>query len=158
MITRLQLLNAGVSVNTIDRWIKAGRLIRVHRGVYAVGHVPPSPQARAMAAVLACGPGAVLSHRSAGALWGLIRHRAPVDVTAPANRAHRGIALHRSQLAETDITRHYGIPITSPARTLADLAHILDPAALTRAVNDARLRHLASLDDIADQLRPGRQT
>jgi hypothetical protein len=56
MVTRSQLLTAGVSVNTIDRWLKAGRLIGLYRGVYALGHVPPSPHARAMAAVLACGP------------------------------------------------------------------------------------------------------
>jgi hypothetical protein len=111
-----------------------------------------------MAAVLACGPDAALSHRSAAALWGLIRHHAPIDVTAPTDRRHQGIALHRSRLAETDVTRHYGIPITSPARTLADLAHILDPAVLARAVNDARLRHLTSLDAIAAQLRSGRAT
>jgi predicted transcriptional regulator of viral defense system len=65
IVSRAQLLNAGVGPDTVDRWIKAGRLIRVHRGVYAVGHVPPSPHARAMAAVLACGKGATLSHRSA---------------------------------------------------------------------------------------------
>ncbi|HET8755906.1 MAG TPA: type IV toxin-antitoxin system AbiEi family antitoxin domain-containing protein [Solirubrobacteraceae bacterium] len=158
MVARRQLLDAGVGRNTIDRWVTAGRLIRVHRGVYAVGHVPPSPQARAMAAVLACGPDAVLSHRSAAALWGLLRHHAPIDVTAPTHHRRSGIAVHRSQLAGDDVTRHYGIPTTTPARTLADLAEVLDPASLTRAVNDARVRRLTSLDALAAQLRPGRTT
>jgi len=158
IVTRRQLLNAGVGPDTVDRWIKSGRLIRVHRGVYALGHVPPSPQAKAMAAVLACGPGAVLSYRSAAALWGLLRHHGPVDVTAPSDHRHAGIILHRSRLTDTDVTVHYGIPITTPARTLADLADILDTARLTRAVNDARLRHLTSLDELADHLRPGRAT
>jgi predicted transcriptional regulator of viral defense system len=158
IVSRSQLIDAGVGPDTVDRWIKAGRLLRMYRGVYAVGHVPPSPQARAMAAVLACGSGAVLSHRSAGALWGLIRHHQPIDVTAPTDHRRSGIALHRSRLTDGDVTVHYGIPTTTPARTLADLAQVLDPASLTRAVNDARLRHLASLDAIAAQLRNGRAT
>src|SRR5918995_7135742 len=85
--------------------------------VFAVGHRPPSPHARAMAAVLACGPGAVLSHRSAGALWGLTRWPAPIEVTAPTCHRHDGL-----------------------------LARVLDPTSLTRAVNDARLRHLVKID------------
>ena len=68
-------------------------------------------------------------------------------MTAAGKHDHPGIALHRSRLAETDITTHYGIPTTTPARTLLDLADILDPASLTRAVHDARLRHILSLDD-----------
>jgi putative AbiEi antitoxin of type IV toxin-antitoxin system len=68
IVARGQLFNAGFPPHDIDYRLKAGRLIAVHRGVYAVGHLPPSPHAKAMAAVLACGPSAVLSHRSAGAL------------------------------------------------------------------------------------------
>ena len=155
MLTRPQLLNAGVSVNRIDREVKAGRLIRLHQGVYALGHLPPSPHARSMAAVLACGPHAVLSHRSAAALYGLIRYDGPVHVTAPAKHRRRGIVLHRDKLTHADITRHYAIPVTTPARTLTDLARSLDPATLTRAVNDARLRRLMSLDDLPPKLRRG---
>jgi very-short-patch-repair endonuclease len=158
ILTRRQLLRAGLSVQTIDRWVSARRLILVHRGVYALGHVPPSPHARAMAAVLACGPDAVLSHRSAAAAWGLLRHYGPVDVTVPGNRTHHGVCTHRSRLSDADITRQYDIPTTTPARTLLDLADVLDPAALTRAVNDARLRNLLSLDELAAQLRRGRKT
>jgi hypothetical protein len=145
--TREQLLRAGLSSQTIQRWIDAGRLIRVHRGVYAVGHRPPSPHATTMAALLACGPRAVLSHRSAAKLWGLIRYHGPIEVTAPNTRRRNGIIVHRHQLTDTDVTRHWDLPVTTAARTLTDLAHTLTPAALTRAINDARLRHLLSVDD-----------
>jgi very-short-patch-repair endonuclease len=101
-----------------------------------------------MAAVLACGNGAVLSHRSAAALWGLVRWDRPVEVTALTARRHRGVLVHRSRtLTRAEVTHHYGIPVTSPDRTLADLARVLDAASLTRAVNDARLRHLVRQDN-----------
>jgi very-short-patch-repair endonuclease/predicted transcriptional regulator of viral defense system len=163
MVTRLQLLAAGLSVDDIAYRLRIGRLVRIHRGVYAVGHVPPSPHARAMAAVLACGPGAVLSHRSAGALWALgPRWGAPVDVTARGKRRQRtGIRVHRSStLTRADITRHYGIPVTTPARTLLDLADVLDDKALARAVNEARLARKGTTAELAAILTrsPGRAT
>jgi hypothetical protein len=158
IVSRRQLLDAGFDRNAIAHRIKLGRLIAIHRGVYAVGHLPPSPHAKAMAAVLACGPNAVLSHRSAGALYGLIRHNGPVDVTAPGNHSHRGITVHRSRTQ--DRTTHFGIPVTTPARTLLDLADVLDAASLTRAVNDARVRHLTSAHELEAILAtsPGRRT
>jgi hypothetical protein len=158
VVTRAQLLNAGLSDDAIDRRVKAGRLLGVHRGVYAVGHLPPSPHARAMAAVLACGPHALLSHRSAGALYGLIRHHGPADVTTPSHHRHKGITVHRSPTTER--TTHYGSPVTTPARTLIDLADVIDPASLTRAVNEARLRRLLSDDDLTVTIKtsPGRRT
>jgi hypothetical protein len=103
VVTRAQLLNAGLTVDIVDYRLKSRRLIAVHRGVYAVGHLPPSPHAKAMAAVLACGPNALLSHRSAGAPYGLLRHDGPPEVTAPSNHNHRGIRLHRSQTAERTV-------------------------------------------------------
>ena len=154
MLTRAQLLNAGLSTDTIQRWISAGRLIPVYRGVYAVGHVPPSPHARAMAALLACGPRAVLSHRSAAKLWGLIRYDGPIEVTAANTRRRKGVVVHRHRLTERDVTRHWDLPVTTPARTLQDLTSTLPPATLTRAINDARLNNLISLDE----LPPSRQT
>ena len=146
MVTRIQLLNAGFNVKAIEYRLRIGRLHRLHRGVYAVGHRPPSPLARAMAAVLACGTGAVLSHRSAAVLWEIVPRRpGPIDVTARSYHQRRGINTHRSPtLTRTDITRHYGIPITTPARTLHDLARVLPGDALTRAVNEARIRNLIS--------------
>jgi very-short-patch-repair endonuclease len=148
IVTRAQLLDAGVGSKHVDHWIKTGRLIRLHQGVYALGHVPPSPHARTMAAVLACGPEAVLSHRSAAKLYGLIRYTGPIEITAPTKHQRRGVIVHRSRLAERDVTEHWGIPITSPARTLTDLAGTLSPASLTRAVNDARLAKLLVVEDL----------
>ena len=155
ILTRSQLLHAGVGPRTIDRWIQTGRLIALHRGVFALGHLPPSPHARTMAAVLACGRGAVLSHRSAALLYGLIRYTGPIEITAPTKRTRPGVIVHRNQLTDRDVTQHWGIPVTSPARTLTDLAHSLDPASLTRAVNAARLAKLMSLDDLPPRLRNG---
>jgi hypothetical protein len=146
VVTRIQLLNAGFNVNAIEYRLRIGRLHQLHRGVYAVGHRPPSPHARAMAAVLACGPGAVLSHQSAAVLWEIVpRRQGLIDVTARSHHQHRGIRAHRSKtLRRQDITRHYGIPITTPARTLHDLARVLPSHSLTRAVNEARIRNLIS--------------
>jgi hypothetical protein len=88
----------------------------------------------------------VLSHRSAAVLWEIIpRRQGPIDVTARNYHQHRGIRAHRSTtLTRTDITRHYGIPITTAARTLHDLARVLPSHSLTRAVNEARIRNLIS--------------
>ena len=155
LLTRPQLLNAGVGPRTVDHWVKTGRLLRIHQGVYALGHVPPSPHARTMAAVLACGRGAVLSHRSAAKLYGLIRYTGPIEITAPTRRRRPGLIVHESNLTDADITQHWGIPVTSPARTLTDLAGTLSPAALTRAVNEARLAHLMSRDDLPPRLQKG---
>jgi very-short-patch-repair endonuclease len=111
-----------------------------------------------MAAVLACGPNALLSHRSAGALYGLIRHDGPVDVTAPTKHRHPGIVLHRSHDAERTV--YYGIPVTTPARTIIDLADALDITTLTRAANEARLRHLLTDEALTEAIEnaPGRRT
>jgi very-short-patch-repair endonuclease len=155
ILTRSQLLHAGVGPDTIKRWITTGRLLIIHRGVYALGHLPPSPHARTMAAVLACGPGAVLSHRSAAQLYGLIRYTGPTEITARTRRRRPGVIVHESHLTDHDVTHHWGIPTTSPARTLTDLAGTLSPAALTRAVNAARLNRHLSLDDLPPRLRKG---
>src|SRR3954452_21510460 len=84
-----QLRPRGLTRDAIRRRLEAGRLHRVHRGVYAVGHRAVTQRGRWMAAVLACGPGAVLSHRAAAALWGM-RHGGPIEVTAPRQRSHKG--------------------------------------------------------------------
>jgi very-short-patch-repair endonuclease len=118
-----------------------------------LARIPPSPHARTMAAVLACGPRAVLSHRSAAQLYGLIRYSGLIEITAPTKHQRTGVIVHRSRLADRDVTRHWGIPTTTPARTLTDLAGTLSPASVTRAVNDARLAKLLSLDDLPPRLR-----
>jgi Protein of unknown function (DUF559)/Transcriptional regulator, AbiEi antitoxin len=162
MVHAYQLAAAGMDRNAIDYRVKIGRLHLRHRGVYAVGHVPPSPHARAMAAVLACRPGSFLSFESGGALWAMgIRWGPIIDVTAAMKHRHKGIRVHRSRtLTDADVTVHFGIPVTTPARTLLDLAEVLDTPSLTRAVNEARLRHKSTLPELRELLTrsPGRAT
>jgi putative AbiEi antitoxin of type IV toxin-antitoxin system/uncharacterized protein DUF559 len=160
MVTRAQLFEAGLSVQAIAYRLKVGRFIRMHPGVYAVGHRPPSPLARAMAAVLACGQGAMLGYRSAATLWVIqSRWRGPIEVIAPGNHLLDGVRVHRSRsLTPRDVTVHFGIPVTTPARTLLDLAETLSDKALARAVNEAQVKRLLKLDDLAALLMrsPGR--
>ena len=126
VITRKQLLALGYSRKAIEHRLADARLHRVHRGVFAVGRRELGQLGRWMAAVLACGPGAVLSHDSAAALWGLRAERpGPIHVSVPVSgpRRVRGIRVHRRRgLQEADTTRHHGIPVTSPICTLIDLA------------------------------------
>ena len=160
VVSRDDLLRIGVSRGGIERRIAAGRLLRVHRGVYAVGHRAPRREARWLAAAVAGGQAAVLSHRSAGALWEIIDRELGVpDVTAPARRRTAGIVMHRGRLAAPDRTVHRGIPVTSPARTLVDLAHVLEPEDLTRAVREAQFRRLFDPPSLRDALsrRPSRR-
>jgi very-short-patch-repair endonuclease len=137
-----QLLAAGMTRGQIRAALAAGDLHRVHQGVYAVGHPGLSQEGRFMAAVLAHGEGALLSHFSAATLWGVWSARVdrehPVDVTLLGRRAQRpGIHLHCVRVLDDDdrdICR--GIPITSPARTLLDLSRVLyADRALARAVH-----------------------
>ena len=126
VVTYRQLLEAGLCPSGVAKRTTAGRLHRLHRGVYAVGHRAVSREGRWMAAVLACGDGAVLSHMSAAALWELLRPvDGRVDVSTPARsgRARRvGIHLHRcTTLTSGSITERSGIPVTTPARTIEDL-------------------------------------
>jgi Protein of unknown function (DUF559)/AbiEi antitoxin C-terminal domain len=131
----------GFSRGAIAHRIADGRLHPVMRGVYAVGWPGLDRERRWMAAVLACGEGAALSHRSAAALWGIgTERRGQVDVSVRRQCRHRraGIrAMGRPSLPAADLTRRNGIPVTTPARTLVDLASELGETALERAVNDA---------------------
>jgi len=139
-----QLRQAGVTRNGVRRRIEAGRLHRLHQGVYAVGHAAPSIEARWMAAVLASGPDAALSHGSAAALWKLLRPiSGPVHVCVPTQAGRRmrtGIRLHRcASLAPDQVTRHRGIPVTTPARTIADLRTFVSPRLARRATRQAEM-------------------
>jgi hypothetical protein len=150
-VTRRQLLPLGVSADAIDYRIKIGRLIPVYAGVYAVGHLPALVQDRAFAAVLAFGPGAVLSHDSAACVWGVYRRwTTPFHVTAPGARRRPGIQGHRGRLGRRDTTRQLGLPVRSPARTLMDIAPALADRSLTRAVNDLRRSNYLFLGDLAE--------
>jgi predicted transcriptional regulator of viral defense system len=135
--------------------VRAGRLHRLYRGVYAVGHAHLGLAGRRLAAVLACGEGAVLSHRSAAAHWGLPQtNQARVDVTARRGRREvEGIRLHWSRsLNAQDTTTHQGIPITSLARTLLDFAATVRPDRLERALAQAERLQLSDHTAIADGL------
>ncbi len=116
----------------------------VHRGVYAVGHAALTRQGRWIAALLAVGPGAVLSHRSAAELWRLgPREGAGVDISINRARARRkGIVVHRSALGPDEITIVDGIPVTTVARTLLDLAAELTRRQLERALHEADIQRL----------------
>jgi hypothetical protein len=139
-VTRRQLLELGVPSQTMARWTKNGRLIRVHAGVYAVGHAQHSPQALAMAAVLACGDRAVLSHDSAAALWGIRTWPRTPEVTCALEKRRPAIRTHRTQtLITKDVRRHRNIRVTSPSRTVLDIEGRLTDAQLARAVNELRL-------------------
>jgi predicted transcriptional regulator of viral defense system len=143
-----QLRGLGLSSQAIYRRLQKQHLIRLHPGVYAVGHLALSPRWRDFAAVLACGPDALLSHRSAADLWGLRRTSSPrIEVTAPrGRRGPAGIAVHRSRVVHSeDRTAVNAIPVTSVARTLVDLADVLSLAALKRAINEAELLGLFDL-------------
>jgi Transcriptional regulator, AbiEi antitoxin/Protein of unknown function (DUF559) len=140
-ITRAQLLAVGMSHARIQRWCGAGRLIRVHGGVYALGYRRVEPLARAMAAVMACGDGAVLSHESAAALWGWRRWPAVPEVTVVRERRRPGIRTHRTRsLPRRDRTRQLGVPVTSPERTIREIESRLTRKQFTRMVKDAWLQ------------------
>lgn len=141
-ISSQQLHEAGLSRDAVLERRRAGRLHALHRGVYAVGHVAPSQERRWMAAVLALGNSAVLSHRSAAALWELIPSTdEPVDVSLSSRggrRRRQGIRIHRPEsLTPQETTRRHGIPITTPARTLLDLQKVAPAHELRRAVRQA---------------------
>lgn len=139
-MTTPQLASVGVGRGAVQRWVHHGRLHRVFRGVYAVGHPAISREARWLAAVLACGPAAVLSHLSAAALWGIIvADGLAIDVIAARSRkGQAGITVHRPRTPPLT-TVHRGIPVTTPEQTLAHLARTFTPANLERAVGEAQL-------------------
>jgi very-short-patch-repair endonuclease/predicted transcriptional regulator of viral defense system len=162
VVSARQLHVAGFDGSAIHRRVHAGRLHRVHRGVYLVGHAVAADGAAEMAALLSSGDGSVVSHRSSALLWRLSANeswRTPVEVTVPGRdpgvkpgiRAYRVRALDRR-----DVRRVRGVPVTSPARTLLDLAGILPLEVVESAFAEARVRKLVSDKAVAEQLERGR--
>jgi hypothetical protein len=140
VVTRANLLALGFSRRGIEHRVRTGRLHLISRGVYAVGRRELTPHGRWMAAVLACGDGAVLSHRSAAALWAIGREGRAIDVTVRRRcEIHRrGLKVgSRPSLPSKSVTRRHVIPVTTPVQTLIDLATELRPLRLERAVNEA---------------------
>jgi very-short-patch-repair endonuclease len=155
-VTRAQLRSLGLGADAIDRRIRSGQLLPRYCAVYAVGHLNGSRESAWMAAVLAGGDGAVLSHRSAAAHWGLkLGAGSVIDVTTPRGQhPRRGIRFHRSPLPADETTVRRGIPITTVPRTLFDMAAIVNARQLERAINEAEVLRLwdeLSLDDLLDR-------
>jgi predicted transcriptional regulator of viral defense system len=157
-----ELMECGLSRHAVHARASNGWLHRLYRGVYAVGHANPPLEGRFLAAVRACGSGAVLSHYSAGAIHGFVDwdDRYPeVTVTGSATRLHPSLRVHRTgELTAADVCWHKRIPLTSPARTLADLAGSLNDRALRRAVRQAQSLRRVQLSQLADVIgRLGRR-
>jgi hypothetical protein len=143
-VSRRQLMAIGIDDSGIRRRVAQGRLHRVHQGVYAVGHPTLTAEARWMAAVIACGQGAVLSHLDAAALWRIYKGTgARVHVTVASSRRAAGLWVHRARrLHLDDVTVKKGIPVTTVARTLVDLTDVLGSDRVLRAIREAEFLRL----------------
>ena len=149
-VTRGQALDAGVHPRAIEARLVLGSLIKVYRGVYRVGHAAPSRHADCMAAVLACGENAGLSGRAAAHLIGIVNGGTPgLEVSAARERVVEGVTVHRwRNFDEGDLTVFERIPVTTPARTLVDLAAASPPYELARAFHEASIRFDTKPDDV----------
>lgn len=143
VVTRAELLASGVSARQIEGRLEKGALLRELPGVYRAGHRAPSVEASYLAAVKACGAGALLSGRAAAWLHGLLKGRPPPpEVTAPTERRVKGVRTHRARRSTRDrgmLSR--GIPVTTVTATLVDLAAVLNPDDLARACHEAGVRY-----------------
>ena len=153
-VTRQQLLQLGMSARSINYRLKRGRLHVVFPGVYRVGTPEVTQLGLWMAAVLKCGPGAVISHEDAAVLWGYRRRRRAreVQVSTRGERGRKvpGICPHRRALGRDDVTRCHGIPVTTAAATIIDLAAGATPAELDELISDADARGLCTPERLLD--------
>ena len=163
VVARWQLLLLGLSPQSIDRRVRSGRFHPVHRGVLAVGHCALTKEGRWMAAVMAGGRDAVLSHASAAAAWELRRASgAAIHVTVPRDTGRKrrsGIRVHRSTTLEpTETTTVRAIPVTGPVRTIIDLAAALKGRPLEHVLDLAEQRRLVDFAELRQRLadHPGR--
>jgi very-short-patch-repair endonuclease len=156
VVTRVQLLALGFGPRSIEHRVKSGRLHPIARGLYAVGRPDLTPHGRWMAAVLVCGDGAALSHRSGAELWGIgSEERGRIDLTVRRERRIRRSGLKvraRESLPEGSVVRRFGIPVTNPTQTLVDLATELRPVRLERAVNQADVHDLVDPETLRRSL------
>jgi very-short-patch-repair endonuclease/predicted transcriptional regulator of viral defense system len=156
IVSLAELQACGLSRDAVHKRVAAGHLHVIHRGVFAVGHRGLTHEARIVAAVKACGPTAVASHRAAAYLYELIEDvpRPEVTVLGSGTRLHRGVRVHRtSSLDDLDRRRWRGIPVTSPARTLLDCAAVVPERRLRRLVREAFAKRLVRLDELVEILR-----
>jgi very-short-patch-repair endonuclease len=151
-VTREQLLAAGMSRRTIDRWISSKRLLVVYRGVYAVGHLQSNPIDAAHAALLAGGDRCALAGPCALVLWGVWRYWPKrLEIVLAGDRRPSGLIVHQSRtLLKRDVTMVQGLRVTSAARTMLDNASRLNAKQLARAINDLRLRDLLTVEQLED--------
>jgi Transcriptional regulator, AbiEi antitoxin len=155
VVTRQQLLRAGVTRKEIDRRLENGRLFPQHRGVYRVGHRAPSIEATYLAAAKAGGEGALVSGQAAAHLLYLIKGRPPrPELTTPTERRVRGVITRRSRsICAADAALWRGVPVTTVQRTLVDLAAVLAPAALARACHEAGVVHKTTPAQVREVLQ-----
>jgi len=155
VVTRAELTGAGLTRGAIAHRIAHGRLHRLHRGVYLVGHPVLAGHARELAAVLACGSAAVLGYRAATALWGLVPPPDEIDVIVVGRQvaSRSGIRLHCvAAIDRRDVRVHKGIRVTAPARTLLDLAAVASAREVEQAVAEAYGWRLTSHRDLTSVL------
>ena len=145
VVSRRQLLAAGLGSRTIRRRVEAGRLYPLFRGVYVLGRKGISARGEWQGAVLVGRDGALLSHRSAAALWGLTSQSPPVEITTSSRQRVPGIAFHEGGVHPEERTTVNGIPVTSVARTLLDLAEVVNEQEFTSAWEEADRRRLLDL-------------
>jgi very-short-patch-repair endonuclease len=149
VVSRAQLIYLGLGEDAVDGRLRAGRLYRLHRGVYAIGVPAVSREGRWMAAVLAGGPGAVLSHRSAAALWGVRREDGLVEIALQhKTRSRPAIRQHSARFAADEVTVRRQIPVTTLARTLFDVAAGVHLEAFEAALREAEYRHRFRLTEL----------
>jgi hypothetical protein len=154
---RWQLLQASLTARQIQLRLQSGRLHEIHRGIYLVGHSIPPPLAIEQAALLACGGAAILSHRSAANVWGILPYpaSAPVWITVPPGRRveRPRIKIRRTALSARNIRNRHGLRLTSPPRTILDLSLLLDEEELESVVAEAEYRRLASQRELEAQVQ-----
>lgn len=161
LITLSQLEAQGLTRQGVQERVVVGRLHRIHQTVYSLTPGVMTERGRFMAAVLACGPEAVLSHRAAAYLWGIVDEwHEPIDVTAPNRRGRSpdGVAAHRDgSLQPIDKATRHGIPCTSLARTLLDYAGVEPEWKVRKAVSEAEVLHILDRGAVRSVLRRGRR-
>ncbi len=161
VVTLEQLEAQGLTVQAIHERLLAGRIHRIHQRVYSLTPRVMTERGKFMAAVLACGPGAVLSHRSAAYLWGIVDSwEEPIDVTAPNRRGRSpdGVAAHRDgSLQPIDKVTLHGVPCTSVARTLLDFAGVTQEWEVCKAVAQAEVLRILDKPKLRALLRRSRR-